>query len=79
MRIIRATSVQNFNDALSVVSEVFTQFLAPDYSLEGIETFFKLVNLQFLVSLSKRNGFVLISIENNEPSGVIAFRDFNHI
>ncbi|MFP4014237.1 MAG: GNAT family N-acetyltransferase [Chitinispirillaceae bacterium] len=62
-----------------MVYEVFDEFVAPSYSREGVETFFRHVTVEFLQSLSERFGFVLRAVHEGETVGVIAVRDKNHI
>jgi GNAT superfamily N-acetyltransferase len=58
---------------------VFNQFVASDYSSEGVETFFRLVNVAYIESLVSRNGFVYGAFSGEHLVGVIAVRDRNYI
>ena len=61
------------------VSRVFNQFVAPEYSQEGIIEFMKYIQPdQFTVHIRK-NHFILIAEYSSEIIGLIAVRDHNHI
>lgn len=79
MKIVDAENSIQLQAALKVVYEVFDEFVAPSYSQEGVETFFRHVTVEFLQSLSERNGFVLRAVDGGETVGVIAVRDGNHV
>lgn len=66
-------------DAFCLVEKVFNLFVAPDYSTEGVEAFFRLVNVDYIESLISRNGFVYGAFSGELLVGVIAVRDRNYI
>lgn len=68
-----------FCDAFDLVKKVFNQFVASDYSSEGIETFFRLVNVAYIESLTTRNGFTYGAFHGDRLIGVLAVRDSNYI
>jgi GNAT superfamily N-acetyltransferase len=66
-------------DAFNLVEKVFHEFVASDYSSEGIETFFRLVNVAYIESLASRNGFIYGAFIDDRLVGVLAVRDRNYI
>jgi len=66
-------------DAFNLVEKVFNEFVASDYSSEGIETFFRLVNVAYIESLESRNGFMYGAFNGDRLVGVLAVRDRNYI
>jgi GNAT superfamily N-acetyltransferase len=79
IKIRQITTHNGFCDAFSLVEKVFNQFVAPDYSTEGVETFFRLVNVAYIESLVSRNGFVYGAFSGENLVGVLAVRDRNYI
>jgi len=61
------------------VSRVFNEFVAPEFSQEGIDAFMKYIQPEELAIHIRRNHFVLIAELSSEIIGVIAIRDNNHI
>jgi GNAT superfamily N-acetyltransferase len=79
MEISIAVSLGDITKAFFVVNEVFAEFVAPDYSVQGVAAFRKMVTKEFMHSLQKNNGFVLNAMVRSEVIGTIAVRDANHI
>lgn len=79
MQIRKIDTLQSLNAAFVLVKSVFDEFVAPDYSEEGRENFFRLVTSGYLEKLYTRNGFVLGAFNDDSIVGMIAIRDFNHI
>jgi ribosomal protein S18 acetylase RimI-like enzyme len=80
----RAVSIARLADteadeAFALVQKVFAEFVAPDYSKEGAETFFKLVTSEYIRTLPSRNGLVLAATIAHCIAGILAFRDRGHI
>jgi GNAT superfamily N-acetyltransferase len=61
------------------IKGVFNQFVAPEFSQEGIEEFMKYIQPDALVSHLKSNHFAIIAALESEIIGVIAMRDYNHV
>lgn len=69
------------NDAESInelIKTTFMQFVAPDYSPEGIKFFLNLCNVEALKEKIKK-GQIYIAVEDDQILGVIWTRDLNHI
>ncbi len=64
---------------IEVVSSTFNEFVAPEYSDEGIAEFFKYANAQALAERSKSNHFTIIAKLNSKSIGIIEIRDYKHI
>lgn len=56
-----------------LVRQVFDEFVASDYSAEGIEEFFKFANPSALRERAKSGGFVLVAEKSNRVVGVLEF------
>ena len=63
----------------NLVARSFNEFIAPDFSEEGIEEFFKYANPRSLARRSGNNHFVLVAEIEGEISGMIEIREMNHI
>ena len=61
------------------VSRVFNEFVAPEFSQEGIDEFMKYIRPDELTIHIRKNHFILIAEFSSEIIGVIAVRDYNHI
>lgn len=61
------------------IKGVFNQFVAPEFSQEGIDEFIKYIQPDALISHIKSNHFALIATLGSEIIGVIALRDYNHV
>jgi GNAT superfamily N-acetyltransferase len=64
---------------INIVSEVFNEFVAPQYSEEGITEFYKYANTAALAERSKENHFTVIAELNNNPVAIIEVRNNNHV
>ncbi len=63
----------------SLIKGVFNQFVAPEFSQEGIDEFMKYIQPVALDSHLKVNHFALIAGLGSEIIGVIVLRDYNHV
>ena len=63
----------------ALVTHVFNEFVAPDYSDEGAEEFLKYVEPDPLLERYLENHFVLVATLLKEIVGMIEVRDYNHI
>lgn len=61
------------------IKGVFNQFVAPDFSQEGIEEFMKYIQPDALITHLKSNHFALIAALGSKIIGIIAVRDYNHV
>ncbi|KUO53502.1 MAG: hypothetical protein APF76_11875 [Desulfitibacter sp. BRH_c19] len=68
------------NIVSDMVWEVFSEFEAPYYSAEGVNTFKEFIHPQRLVSQIISNDFkIYCCFEGNDLVGVLAFRNTSHI
>ena len=63
----------------SLVMDSFNEFIAPDYSQEGIEEFSRYAQPDELSRRSQSNNFVLVSIADEKIIGMIEIWNHNHI
>lgn len=64
---------------IELVTEVFNQYVAPDFPLEGIEEFYKFANEGSLAQRSLSNSFTIIGYQDGKAVGVIEIRDMSHV
>lgn len=67
------------NDVITVVKQVFDQFVGPGFSQEGRKEFYKYANEEALSERSKINHFTILAQENETITGIIEIRDFSHV
>jgi GNAT superfamily N-acetyltransferase len=60
-----------------MVAAVFSQFVAPDYSPEGVQEFLKYAG--GLAERSKSNHFVPLAVAQGQIAGMIEVRNYDHI
>ena len=63
----------------ALVGRVFNEFVAPDYSPEGVEEFFKFAAPAALRNRDGDTHIVLLAEEKTELAGVLEARDCKHI
>jgi GNAT superfamily N-acetyltransferase len=74
------STIDDIDLASSLVWTVFSEFVAPGYSQEGIETFRKFIQPEELEkSLESKSFFMLGCFEGEKLVGVMAMRDFYHV
>lgn len=61
------------------ITRVFNQFVAPEFSQEGIKEFLKYIQPDALIDHLHNDHFGLIASVNAKIIGAIMVRDFNHI
>lgn len=62
-----------------LVLEVFDEFIAPDYCVEGIKEFRQYVNPELINQRLKINCLMYVAEIENDIAGVLELRDYNHI
>ena len=62
-----------------LVVEVFSEFVAPLYSQEGVSEFLRYIDPDLMSKRAKSNHFVLMAESDNRLVGIIEIRNFNHI
>ncbi len=62
-----------------LVVEVFSEFVAPLYSQEGVSEFLRYIDPDLMSKRAKSNHFVLMAESDNRLVGIIEVRDFTHI
>ncbi len=77
---IKALSVSEIIPALEIAKRAFDLFIAPDYSTEGITTFYNFISAENIKNkLASGNFFIWGALEKEIMTGVVAVRDKNHI
>ncbi len=67
-----------------LVTRVFNEFVAPDYSAEGVREFLRYADTNLMAQRSQANHFVLLAfagmaLVGADLAGMIELRDWNHI
>ncbi|MEA4921549.1 MAG: GNAT family N-acetyltransferase, partial [Clostridiaceae bacterium] len=77
---IRKLRVDELEGALALVWEVFSEFEAPGYSDEGIEEFWRFIDLEYMM-MKVGEGRITFwgAFEDDYLVGVCAFRGLDHI
>ncbi|GAB6180903.1 GNAT family N-acetyltransferase [Desulfotomaculum defluvii] len=71
---------KDIKTAIELVWTVFREFEAPDYTNEGIEEFRKFISYNSIIDkLDKGELLFWGCIDNDDITGIIATRGFNHI
>ena len=63
----------------NLVARSFNEFIAPGFSEEGIDEFFKYANPRSLAKRSEDSHFVLVAEAGGEIAGMIEVREMKHI
>lgn len=58
---------------IALVKEVFNEFVAPDYELDGINEFFQFANPETIKDRIRNEGFVLVAEHKEKLVGVLEF------
>lgn len=66
-------------DVSELVARVFNQFIAPDFSYEGVQEFHRYIQPSAFLERQENVHFALISVAQNQVVGVIEVRNSNHI
>lgn len=66
-------------EVCDLVARVFSQFVAPLYSPQGVKVFLSYVDPNLLINRIKSNHFVLVAEQNVRIIGAIEVRNNNHI
>ena len=80
MEYTKIESIIDLKGLASLVLNSFDKFIAPDYSEEGIRTFYGFFDQGSLLEKTLENGdSIFIAKENNEVIGLLATRNKSHI
>lgn len=71
--------LEELEETLELVTKVFNEFEAPDYTTEGVESFYRFANYTNIKNQLSQNMRILVSKDNDNILGMIAFRDYSHI
>lgn len=76
---IEELNLENLEEAINVIEDTFMKFEAPDYSKQGIESFFKFANYETIKENFSKNMKMYVAKVNEKIVGVIGYRDNSHI
>jgi GNAT superfamily N-acetyltransferase len=63
----------------SLVENVFNEFVAPDYEIEGNNEFFKFANPLALAERTSTEQLVIVAEQGSDFVGIIEMRNYDHI
>lgn len=70
---------EELEETLELVKRVFNEFEAPDYTDEGINSFYKFIDYNRILEQIKNNFKIFVAKEKNKIIGMICIRDYQHI
>ncbi len=65
--------------AIKLIKDCFMEFVAPGFSADGIEEFFKFANPDSMRKRLYTDNFAFIAKKENRIIGIIEFQNYNHI
>src|SRR3974377_2179226 len=77
--IIRPMQRGEETEVFDLVRRVFNEFVAPLYSQEGVDEFFRYAQPDALAQRSQNNHYVLLAVVERNPVGMIEIRDNCHV
>ncbi len=75
----RYLSAEDVFEVSELVTHVFNEFVAPEYSFEGVQEFHRYIQPSAFRVRSQTNHFSLIALAQDKVVGVIEMRDHNHV
>jgi len=75
----RPLSAEDILEVSELVTRVFNEFVAPEYSSKGVQEFHCYIQPSAFRARAQTNHFSLITLEQDKVVGVIEMRDHNHI
>lgn len=76
---IEKLNIDDLKEVLELVREVFMEFEAPDYNIEGVNSFFKFANYETLLKKLDEDLEIFASKHDNKIVGMIAVSEYKHI
>ncbi len=70
---------KDVDDIYQLIKSVFDEYVAPAYREQGIQEFYKYIQIPAITERLDKNHFILIAKAENEIAGVIEVRNFDHV
>lgn len=67
------------DSVIEVVKEVFDDVIAPGYTRQGIDEFYRFASATRLAERSGKNSFTIFARDDDTIPGIIEIRDLNHV
>ena len=77
--VYRAARLGEETSVSNLVARSFNEFIAPEFSEEGVDEFFKYANPRSLKKRSEDSHFVLVAEADGEIAGMIEVREMKHV
>jgi GNAT superfamily N-acetyltransferase len=75
----RRIQKSDVNQVSAFIEGVFNQFVAPEFSQDGVDEFMKYIQPDALVNHLSKNYFGIIALVGAEIIGTIVMRDYSHV
>lgn len=67
------------NSVIEITREVFDEIVAPQYTQEGIDEFYRFASVESLCKRNQSDHFTIIAANEDKLSGIIEVRELKHI
>ncbi|HEX2975313.1 MAG TPA: GNAT family N-acetyltransferase [Bacteroidales bacterium] len=75
----RPAEQDELEGVVSLIETTFREFVAPEYTEEGINTFLDYLNMDQFIERNRNNHFTLVAHDGKKIVGTIHIRDYEHI
>ena len=75
----RQMKAEDILEVKNLVTSVFNEFVAPEYSAEGVQEFYRYIEPIAFRERAKNHHFALIALAQTKVVGVIEIRGYNHV
>ena len=66
-------------EVYNLIYQVFEEFIAPDFSQQGIDEFLSFASPEGLAARTQADNFVILALYQKQIVGMIEIRDYGHI
>jgi predicted GNAT family N-acyltransferase len=77
--VFRKADINDVENVRALVEEVFLEFVAPDFSEEGVREFMKYLDIAGMRERMESNHFTFVAELEHEIAGMIEIRNCDHI
>jgi len=77
--IYRHMKAEDILEVSNLVTSVFNEFVAPEYSAEGVREFYRYIEPTALRERTQTNHFSLVALVQTKIVGMIDIRDYEHV
>ncbi|MCL2155544.1 MAG: GNAT family N-acetyltransferase [Leptospirales bacterium] len=77
--IIENLKIENIDEAIKMIKNTFDEFIASDFSQNGIDHFYEIISRQSIHGRLFSGNIIYIAKSDNKIAGYIEIKDLNHI